>query len=66
METENRMKGRRLNKSMLGFIMTFDYFTITDALNHFLNIKNSSQCTELSITINVDGLPLFKSFNLQQ
>ena len=44
---------------------TYAYFTIADGINNFLNLKNDSQCTGLSITINVDGLPLFKSSNLQ-
>ena len=30
METENRMKRRRLNKSMLNFIMTFEDEDIND------------------------------------
>nr|XP_047128984.1 uncharacterized protein LOC124809195 isoform X3 [Hydra vulgaris] len=44
---------------------TYAYFTIADSLNYFMNTKNAFQSTELSITINVDGLPLFKSSNLQ-
>ncbi|XP_065680952.1 uncharacterized protein LOC136071690 [Hydra vulgaris] len=44
---------------------TYAYFTIADGLNYFLNTNKDSQNTELSVAVNVNGLPLFKSSNLQ-
>nr|XP_047132691.1 uncharacterized protein LOC124811349 [Hydra vulgaris] len=63
--------GRSLLKSSKVFTVdrkwggTYAYFTIADGLNYFLNSKKDSQNTELSVAVNVNGLPLFKSSNLQ-
>ena len=43
METENRMKRRRLNKSMLNFIMIFEDEDINDSTSNLNPDFNASQ-----------------------